>query len=385
MSAFAPVAQADSAISQSDFSVPVDATIAVAQTFKLGATSERLGIVQVYVVDVPSDQVALSVYATAGGKPTGNPLVTETNTSAGSGQWDNFNFGLTYTLSANTIYAIEVTATGTIGGTCSTSAYADGTALFQSGGDWVPEDSSAASPDCIQDLAFSVGISPVPAASPDQHQDVRSVCAISHEELSVSNTMAQTFEPSITETLNEIDLWTFGTEYAPTVTVTAQIRTVSGGVPNGTGLPFATSNSSVLAQATSTVSGDYGTWVEFVFSSPPTLFAGLQYAIVFSGFAGWCGSSQASAYTNGRAFAFNTQSHSWGDETDVFGDNATALRDWAFHTYVTASGATPPPTSTALPAGSANQAPFFPIAALITASAAMTLLVARRVVTRTRG
>jgi hypothetical protein len=52
---------------------------------------------------------------------------------------------------------------------------------------------------------------------------------------------------------------------------------------------------------------------------------------------------------------------------------------------MTASGATPPPTSAALPSGSASQAPLFPIAALMAASSVMILLVARRAVPRSRG
>jgi len=156
MLAFAPTAQAGSTISQSDFSVPVDATTAVAQTFQMGSTAARLGNVQIYDVDVPSDNITVSVFATAAGKPTGSALDTQTNSSSDASAWNSFDFGLTLTLSANATYALEAQAAGTIGGTCSTSAYAGGTALFQSGGNWVTEDSSAVSPDCIQDLAFSV-------------------------------------------------------------------------------------------------------------------------------------------------------------------------------------------------------------------------------------
>jgi hypothetical protein len=387
MLAFAPTAQAGSAISQSDFSVPVDATTAVAQTFQTGSTAARLGNVQIYDVDVPSDNITVSVFATAAGKPTGSALDTQTNSSSDASAWNSFDFGLTLTLSANATYALEAQAAGTIGGTCSTSAYAGGTALFQSGGDWVTEDSSAVSPDCIQDLAFSVQTAAIPGTVLDQHQDDHGIGAISHEELAVSNTMAQTFKPAINGKLDGISLWTFGTMYAPQVTVTAQIRTVSGGIPTGKALPLSTSSPYVLAQATSTVSGIDGTWVDFAFSSPPTLWAGTEYAIVFDGFAGWCGSPQASSYPNGQAFAFDTTTKSWIAETDVtsFTEQGTALRDWAFQTYMTATGATPPPTSAALPSGSASQAPLFPIAALLAASSVMTLLVARRALSRTRG
>jgi len=387
MSAFAPCAEATSSISQSDYSVSVDATTAVAQTFQMGSTSERLGNVQVYVVNVPSDDVTVSVFATAAGKPTGSPLGTVDGRSSDSGDWNSFNFGLTFALSANKTYAIEVQAVGTIGGTCSTSAFAGGTALFQSHGGWVTDDSSAASPDCVQDLAFSVQTAPIPGTVLDQHQDDHGVGAISHEELDVSNTMAQTFKPAISGELDGISLWTLGTMYAPVVTVTVQIRTVSGGAPTGKSLTSDTSSSSVLAQATSTVSGIQGTWVDFTFSSPPTLWAGTEYAIVFDGFAGWCGSSQASSYTRGRAFAFDPATQSWIAETDLTESSApaTVLRNWTFRTYMTASGATLPPTSAALPAGSENQAPFLPIAALIAASGAMTILVIRRTLPKTRG
>jgi hypothetical protein len=387
MLAYAPSAQAGSTISQSDFSVPVDATTAVAQTFQMGATSARLSNVQIYDVDVPSDDITVSIFATAAGKPTGSALGTQTNSSSGSSAWNSFDFGLTSTLSANATYALEVQAAGTIGGTCSTSAYAGGAALFQSGGDWVTEDSSGVSPDCVQDLAFSLQTAPIPGTVLDQHQDDHGIGAISHEELAVSNTMAQTFKPAISGKLDGISLWTFGTMYAPEVTVTAQIRTVSGGAPTGKALPLATSSPDVLAQATSTVSGIDGTWVDFAFSSPPTLWAGTEYAIVFDGFAGWCGSPQASSYANGRAFAFDTTTESWIAETDVTdsGEQGTVLRDWAFHTYMTASGATPPPTGAALPSGSVSQTPPFPVVALIAASSVMTLLVARRALTRTRG
>jgi hypothetical protein len=387
MSAFAPSAQATSSISQSDYSVSVDATTAVAQTFQMGSTAERLGNVQIYVVDVPSHDVTVTVFATAAGKPTGSPLGTVDDSSSDSGAWNSFNFGLTFALSANTTYAIEVQAAGTIGGTCATSAYAGGTALFQSGGGWVSDDPSAASPNCVQDLAFSVQTAPIPGTVLDQHQDGHGVGAISHEELSVSNTMAQTFRPAVSGTLDGISLWTFGTMYAPQVTVTVQIRTVSGGLPTGKSLASDTSTSSVLAQATSTVSGIDGTWVDFAFSSPPTLWAGTEYAIVFDGFVGWCGSSQASSYPNGRAFAFDPDTQSWVAETDLtqFSAPATVLRNWTFRTYMTASGATPPPTSAALPSGSASQAPLFPIAALMAASSVMILLVARRAVPRSRG
>jgi hypothetical protein len=387
MSAFAPDVQATSSISQSDYSVSVDATTAVAQTFQMGATSERLGNVGIYVVNVPSDDVTVSVFATAAGKPTGSPLGTVDDPSSDSGDWNSFNFGLTFALSANTTYAIEVQAAGTIGGTCSTSAYAGGAALFQSPGGWVADDPSAASPGCVQDLAFSVQTAPSPGTVLDQHQDDHGVGAISHEELSVSNTMAQTFRPAITGTLDGISLWTFGTMYAPQVTVTVQIRTVSGGVPTGNSLASDTSTSSVLAQATSTVSGIDGTWVDFVFSSPPTLWAGTEYAIVFDGFAGWCGSSQASSYPNGRAFAFDPDTQSWIAETDLTESSApaTVLRNWTFRTYMTASGATPPPTSTAPTAGSSNEAPLLPFVALMSASGVAALLVVRRNLRSARG
>jgi hypothetical protein len=312
-SLLAPIAAAATiSITQDTGDVAVDASTAVAQTFRTGAAL-RLVEVGVKVADGGSSaDVTISVFATSGGKPTGSALVSDT-TSIYAPDSRAYVTLPSAALAASTTYALEILTTGgaTIYGTC-TESYANGAALFQVGGDWVTQSASGTSPDCIQDLAFEVYGASVPSGTLDQHQ------------YSLSNgywargVVAQTFTAGATGTLRTVSLWTEGAEASDTFTVALAICAVEEAVPacSGGGEEPARA-AAASAGPTSTpmlspgflavqqfaVSAEAYGWVDFSFADPPSLTAGTTYAIAWLAFDAAFGfSGNAASYGAGAAF-----------------------------------------------------------------------------------
>jgi Domain of unknown function (DUF4082) len=131
--------------------------------------------------------------------------------------------------------------------------------------------------------------------------------------------LAQTFTAGKSGSLTEVDLWMTGDG---TTSITVKIEgTTSGGAPN---------DADVLATATATPASTAG-WVEFIFSTPPSITSETAYAIVFS---------------TGRIFAVCAADSyagalAWNDD-----GSWSSGGEMAFQTFVAGAAATPTPCAT---------------------------------------
>lgn len=191
-------------------------------------------------------------------------------------------------------------------------------------------------------------------------------------------TFTQIFTAGLTGQLTAVDLYLAinGSE-SDTVTIQGTHLQFGDIWPDGT----------VLATASANVTGvDISTpsWVEFTFSTPASVTAGTQYAIVVATTNAQIYGTSGNAYAGGAAWEYDSGSSQW------LGFGAT-LGDFSFRTFVDAAAATaspsaaasagtsagprgvatPPPTSSAAAGGSDGGAPILPIAiAFLVATAA---------------
>ena len=140
----------------------------------------------------------------------------------------------------------------------------------------------------------------------------------------VNLVMAQMVTPGITGVLSsvQLNLWNTGT---PAAGVTVSIRAASGGLPTGSDLASVLIPNSTIPLV--------GGWVTAAFTSPPSVTAGTQFAIVFSSTStnpdyAWSASNTTS-YPGGRAATNVTGT--WG--------YALGMRAALFRTYVTTQDA----------------------------------------------
>ena len=331
---------------------------AVAQTFTATSTT-RVDYIRIGGIHSTNANVTVSVFATANHKPTGSALasgsLTGVNASGGSYAVDLPGVHLTNGVQ----YAFEVLGTNgaTIDATC-TDNYSGGAALFQSGGSWVTKNPATVG-DCAQDLSFAIVMSASPAGWLDQQQGEFA------GSYSASMSFGETFTPSMTGPLSAVSLYDYG--YSAAMPINLEIRTTTGGKPNGGAAPDSNNPTVqpneqipayVLASATLTVGGERESrWIDFTFSSPPTLTAGTLYAIVVNGDCGWGVVNDPNAYTRGNGVQFDHGS--WGP--------LEAGTDLVFQTFMGAGSTTPPPTVTAGEVDRGDQPiqPIFAIAALI--------------------
>lgn len=176
-----------------------------------------------------------------------------------------------------------------------------------------------------------------------------------------SMTLAQTFTPSITGPLNEVDL------YITVVTVPNVQLDVAPAAPGSLSVQIVTTDpgdhfptATVVESASISPSGD-AAWIPVSFSSPQSVTAGVVYGIVLtptSGFnLGWLGTCSADAYDRGEAlvmdvgFGWRTMPN-WASAHEAPGA-VYCQRDFAFREYVTVAASTPPPTTTAPPTSTA--------------------------------
>jgi hypothetical protein len=192
---------------------------------------------------------------------------------------------------------------------------------------------------------------------------------------------AQTFTAGMTGALDAVTIGT-GTNEPSLVAPAAagdysvEIWATTGGVPSG-----------ASALAAQTVTGNPGGVVVVVFSSPPSVVAGTQYAIRLVVAAGgeinWLGNCQADSYAGGQALVYALDGAqtwqtvpAWANDVDA----SACMLDFAFQTYVTAAQATPqpsvavtpPPTATGASTAPDNQSgvPFLIVLAGLASAAA---------------
>ena len=134
---------------------------------------------------------------------------------------------------------------------------------------------------------------------------------------------AQTFTPSLTGSLDQVDL--FLSNRGAVQPLTVEIHDVVGGAPGATVLATASLPTASVPAGPS--------WVSVTFTTPAELQAGIQYAIVLStsdpianGYAWSCASP--GGYTGGDAYDQLPSSSGW-EQTTLGGQSA----DFLFRTY----------------------------------------------------
>ncbi len=157
-----------------------------------------------------------------------------------------------------------------------------------------------------------------PPGTLDQHQEVWSGGYSAYDD--GYSATAQTFTAGMSGTLTGVSLYCVNYGNTDNTDTQVQIQGVdSGGYPNGTVL----ATSDVTNDASSTCDG--GGWVDFLFSSGPTVAAGTAYAIVWPGYAQWGDSSAGDPYPSG---AECNDGEGW------FCSVGEVNWDYAFRTYV---------------------------------------------------
>lgn len=136
---------------------------------------------------------------------------------------------------------------------------------------------------------------------------------------STNTEVSQGFKPNTSSTVTKVRLWLKKTGTpGGTDTITLEIHTDSSGVPSGTPVSNGTS---AAVDISDTLTTDYA-WVEFTFSTNPSLTSGTQYHLVIVG-----------------AFTINSSNYiSWGaDDYDViYQDGSMATNDgttWVTHNH----------------------------------------------------
>jgi LPXTG-motif cell wall-anchored protein len=209
-----------------------------------------------------------------------------------------------------------------------------------------------------------------------------------------TESQAQTFTAGITGTLSSVSVYAIeddttldalpGTAARPAAApnLSVVITHTTGGLSSGGGL----ANMEVFLP-------NSAGWHQFDFTTPASVVAGTQYAIILSpatpnnhlAWAGVCGSS---SYAGGQALIIDVPGGSWMTfpawATAKQGSDAVCQQDLAFETFVTAAAtptpspsvvATPPPTGTvpALPATGGDSAFLLLLAGFAAAGAFVTV------------
>jgi hypothetical protein len=167
------------------------------------------------------------------------------------------------------------------------------------------------------------------AGTLDQQQPVDGGGAFS---VGTNQNVAQTFTAGLSGKIDQVDLH-LGKVGAPVPLLSVEIRSVSAGIPTGTGLAAASVAASSIPASSA--------FVPITFASPATVVAGTQYAIVASSatppvtdYYEWSNGTPASPYAGGTALVMSpASSGSW---------TISSSPDLTFKTYVvpTAAGGT---------------------------------------------
>ncbi|HEY5486988.1 MAG TPA: hypothetical protein VIK06_05010 [Candidatus Limnocylindrales bacterium] len=176
-------------------------------------------------------------------------------------------------------------------------------------------------------LLASPGLTAATSGTPDQSNSPTEVSCSNYS----SSPLAQTFTAGKSGPLSGVDLWM---DQDGSAAVTLSIEGTTAGQPDDT----------VLATASAIPPGT-GAWVDFTFSSPPSVTAGTIYAIVFNmpRYSHICG---AGTYASGHAWDYDSAWFSYGGDAGEF----------AFQTYVDAAAA-PEPTPTPSPSPTPGRVP----------------------------
>jgi hypothetical protein len=336
----------------------------VAQTFTTPNKVERLDYVEIFVSSTNGGTVEAWVKAGAPGTSgISGTDVTATVPAGAENLWIDLIPPTGIILAANSQYSVMFKVTdGTtkVQGNSNGSLYAGGAAYAYDGSAWSTPAGG------IGDLSVDILMSPLPGTL-DQQQDA-------HNHSVGYLVMAQTFTAGVGGTLNGVSLWSDGSRGSTEVTVAiCSVPDDDPGCipPVGGVIGRPALDTGVLAVSEEVqIPVGVDQWFDFVFSTPPTIVAGTQYAIVIGANAGWRGST-TDAYTGGSAL-----NGSGGGWNSINGD---PVYDLAFQTFVTRSGSSLPPTNTAgassAPGGS-TPAPLF--LALVAALPAAGLVLAKR-------
>jgi hypothetical protein len=302
-------------------SVTYNGRHAWAQTFTAGK-SGRLNDVQLVCTGTANASITVDLMDVNASTPPSpaDELAEATGTCANPGSFNDFVFASPYSVTAGTVYGLVIPYSTSYS---FAGAFGD---LYTAGASFDRDINNAWYLISGFDIAFKTYVEP-----PDQ-SNLPSVVGCSDYS---SSPLAQTFTAGQTGPLTGVDLWMNEDGIAA---VTLSIEGTTAGKPDGT----------VLATASATPLGS-GAWVDFSFSSPPTVTAGNMYAIVFNMplYSHICG---AGAYAGGRAWDYDAAWFSYGGDTGEF----------AFQTYVDAAAptaATPSPTPSPVPTASPSPVP----------------------------
>jgi hypothetical protein len=262
--------------------VYINTTYRLAQGFTPSVTGNLTSVsLAIARIDANTDLI-IEIYATSGGKPTGSPLATQTipkgNVPA-AGTYGNTKLLVTFSspaaLTSGTVYAIVASSTCALYGYLwwgtTHTIYTAGTLYWSnnSGSTWF-----SASP---KSCAF-VTTMDVPVATPGLDQWIFGSRAGNPAEYQVALAgayRAQTFIPSVAGQLKKIRFWLTKVDGQTTGTTDVVIYAVDGShKPVGSAL----ATQSLVDTAIPTDAAS--TPVDVTFTTPATLLAGTEYAIV---------------------------------------------------------------------------------------------------------
>ena len=342
----------------------------VAQTFTTPNKVERLDYVEIFMTSTNGGTV--EAWVKAGAPGTSGISGTDVTAAVPPGAqnlWIDLTPPTGIILAANSQYSVmfrvtDGTNTTKVQGNSNGSLYTGGAAYAYDGAAWNTPAGG------IGDLSVTILMSPLPGTL-DQQQNT-------HDHSVGYIVMAQTFTAGVSGTIKAVSLWTEGAESSTELSV--EICSVSEGIdctpPAGNAVQPALDTGVLAVSASVLIPGGIDQWFDFVFSTPPTVVAGTQYAIVTTANAGWCGST-SNAYGGGSAL-----NGSGGGWSSINGD---PVYDLAFQTFVTPNGATAPPTSAAeLPGKPGDPAPLPLLLAIASAIPVVGVILVKRygVVTR---
>ncbi len=140
-------------------------------------------------------------------------------------------------------------------------------------------------------------------------------CTITVSAVTAKDKLAQGFQLSTASAISKVRLW-LKKVGSPTGNLTVKIQTNSGGSPSGTTVTNGTS----ATVAASSLSTSYG-YIDFAFSTPPSLSASTQYHLVLetadsasnSNYVEWGADASSPAYASGEMKS--EASSSWSAET----------------------------------------------------------------------
>lgn len=304
-----------------------------AQTFTPSASYNCTGVsVKLWrTAGTTPGTITVGLRRTSASKPTTNNLTNGTTdgntlpTSAATAVWRKITFPSPVYLIAATMYGLVVRATGAAAVTdvkwradTSSPSYTGGSRNFSTN-----SGSSYTTDTTIDFMFITYG-----SALPTQYDAFATTADTAFYYASKTVWSAQTFTPSSSYSINSVRVKMFRITSKPLPgTVTVSIRATSASKPTGADLASGTFDGDGLGTGTDTNASE---WREVVLSSPLSLTAGTQYAIVVRATAaddtdevGWA-SVTGGGYTGGAGNISSTSGVDWSTQT----------YDFLFETYI---------------------------------------------------